>query len=151
MQLETKRSFACRLNCNDRYWTANRQGPGARFSKVPRTLRAIRKSTTCLFCKAGLFRRCKGNKNNCKVSCLEKPSFWRYKENHAIWNAPVKFRDFRETKPELCEQLLSKCQIPNKPKSSLLLSPPSCNICLIKKKVKCKTALHRNISKSLKC
>ena len=32
--------------------------PGARFSKVPRTFRArkaIRKITTCLFCKAGLF------------------------------------------------------------------------------------------------
>ena len=53
---------------------------GPRFSKVPRTFRArkaIRKSTTCLFCKAGLFMCCKGNKNknNCKVSCLETPSF----------------------------------------------------------------------------
>ena len=49
---------------------------GARFSKVPRTFRArkaIRKITTCLFCKAELFTRCKGNKNknNGKVSCLE--------------------------------------------------------------------------------
>ena len=54
--------------------------PGVRFSKVPRTFRAekaIRKSTTCLFCKAGLFICCKWNKNknNCKVSCLETPSF----------------------------------------------------------------------------
>ena len=40
--------------------------PGVRFSKDPKTSRArkaIRKTLTCLFCKAGLFRGCKGNKN----------------------------------------------------------------------------------------
>ena len=44
---------------------------------------------------------CKENKkwNNCKVSCLEAPSFWRYKENLVPRNAPEKFRDFRETGP----------------------------------------------------
>ena len=47
-------------------------------------------------------------KNICKVLCLETPSFSRYKENHVTRNAPVKFRDFRETEPELCEQLLTK-------------------------------------------
>ena len=78
--------------------------PGARFSKVPRTFRArktIRKTTTCLFCKAGLLICCKGNKNkkNCKVSCLETPSFSRYKENYVTRNTPEKFRDFRETGP----------------------------------------------------
>ena len=78
--------------------------PGARFSKVPRTFRArkaIRKTTTCLFCKAGLLICCKGNKNknNCKVSCLETPSFRRYKENYVTRNTPEKFRDFRETGP----------------------------------------------------
>ena len=77
---------------------------GPCFSKVPRTLRArkaIRKSTTCLFCKAGLFICCKGNKNknNCKVSCLETPSFWRYIENYVTRNTPEKFRDFWETGP----------------------------------------------------
>ena len=77
---------------------------GARFSKVPRTFRArkvIRKTTTSLFCKAGLFICCKGNKNknNCKVSCLETPSFWRYKENYVTRNTPEKFRDFQETGP----------------------------------------------------
>ena len=51
---------------------------GACFSKVPRTFRArkaIRKTTTCLFCNAGPFICCKGNKNknNWKVSCLETP------------------------------------------------------------------------------
>ena len=51
-----------------------------RFSKVPKTFRArkaIRNTPTRLFCKAGLFICCKGNKNlnKCKVSCLEKPSF----------------------------------------------------------------------------
>ena len=78
--------------------------PGARFSKVPRTFRArkaIRKTTTCLFYKAGLLICCKGNKNknNCKVSCLETPSFWRYKENYVTRNTPEKFRDFRATGP----------------------------------------------------
>ena len=29
-----------------------------------------------------------------KVSCLETPSFWRYKENHVTRNAPERFRDF---------------------------------------------------------
>ena len=58
----------------------HQKSPGARFSKVPRTFRAgkaIRKTTTCLFCKAGLFICCKGNKNknNCEVSCLETPLF----------------------------------------------------------------------------
>ena len=77
---------------------------GPRFSKVPRTFRArkaIRKITTCLFCKAGLFICCKWNKkkNNCKVSCLETPSFWRYKEYYVTRNTPEKFRDFRETGP----------------------------------------------------
>ena len=40
--------------------------PGARFLKVPRTFRArkaIRKITTCSFCKADIFTCCKGNKN----------------------------------------------------------------------------------------
>ena len=40
-------------------------GPGARFSKVPKTFRArkaIRKTATCLFCKAGLIICCKGIK-----------------------------------------------------------------------------------------
>ena len=77
---------------------------GARFSKVPRTFRArkaICKCTTCLFCKAGLFICCKRNKNNnnCKVSCLETPLFWKYKENYVTRNMPDKFRDLRETGP----------------------------------------------------
>ena len=60
---------------------------GPCFSKVPRTFRgrkAIHWSTTCLFCKAVLFISCKRNKNknNWKVSCLETPSFWRYRENY---------------------------------------------------------------------
>ena len=80
--------------------------PGARFSKVPRTFRArkaICKNTTCLFCEAGLFICCKRNKNknNCKVSCLETPLFWRYKENYVARNTPEKFRDLRETGPRL--------------------------------------------------
>ena len=76
--------------------------PGGRFSKVPKTFRArkaFRKTPTCLSCNAGLFICCKGNKNksNCEVSCLETPSFWRYKENYVTRNGPEKFRDFRET------------------------------------------------------
>ena len=39
--------------------------------------KTIRKTATCLFCKAGLFICCRGdkNKNDCKVSCLKTPSF----------------------------------------------------------------------------
>ena len=40
--------------------------PGARFLKVPKTFRtrkAIRKTPTRLFCKAGFLIYCKGNKN----------------------------------------------------------------------------------------
>jgi len=78
--------------------------PGARFSKVPKTFRAreaIRETPTCLICKAGLFICCIGNKNlnNCKVSCLETPSFWRYKENYVTRIAAEKSRDFWETDP----------------------------------------------------
>ena len=89
-------------------WVSKRHGrkssSGARFSKVPRTFRArkaIRKTTTYLFCKAGLLICCKGNKNknNCKVSCLETHSLWRYKENYVTRSTPEKFRDFRETSP----------------------------------------------------
>ena len=84
--------------------------PGACFSKVPGAFRArksIRKTTTCLFSKAGLFICCIGNKNknNCKVSCLETPSFWRYKENYVTRNTPEKFRDFRETGPRTVGRL----------------------------------------------
>ena len=62
------------------FGTFEEQAPGARFSKVPKTFRArkaIRETPTCLICKAGLFICCIGNKNqnNCKVSCLETPSF----------------------------------------------------------------------------
>ena len=42
------------------------QTPGVRFSKDPKTLlapKAIRKTPTRLFCKAGLFICCKGYKN----------------------------------------------------------------------------------------
>ena len=54
--------------------------PRSSFLESPETFRArkaIRKITTCLFCKADLFTCCKGNKNknNGKVSCLETPSF----------------------------------------------------------------------------
>ena len=76
--------------------------PCVRFSKDPKTLRArkaIRNIMICFFYKAGLFICCKGNKNknNCKVSCLETPSFWRYKERYVTRNTPEKFRDFRKT------------------------------------------------------
>ena len=80
-------------------WTRSircvRYTPGGRFSKVPKTFRArkaIRKTPTCLSCNAGIFICCKGNKNkcNCEVSCLETPSFWRYKENcHPKWARKV--------------------------------------------------------------
>ena len=93
---------------NSSFWeypSTDKTVSGARFSKVPRTFRvrkAIPKTPTSLFCKAVFFFICcKGNKNkdNCKVSCLETPSFWRYKEYYVTRNAPEKFRYFRGTGP----------------------------------------------------
>ena len=77
---------------------------GACFSKVPKTfraLKAIRKTPTCLFCKARL-------KNNCEVSCLETPLFRRYKENYVTGKAPEKFRDFRDMGSRRIEEIPPK-------------------------------------------
>lgn len=79
-------------------------GPGTSFSKVLRTFRArkaIHKTPTRLFSKAGLFITCKGEKIQitAQVSSPETPWFLRYKEDYATRNAPKKFRDFRETVP----------------------------------------------------
>ena len=52
------------VGLRDRLWTGF-FSPGVRFSKDPKTLRerkAIRRTPTRLFCKAGLFICCKGNK-----------------------------------------------------------------------------------------
>ena len=53
------------------------QGPVSRKSRKLRIRKAIRKTPTRLFCKAGPLICCKGNKNQniCKVSRLETPSF----------------------------------------------------------------------------
>ena len=61
------------------------RGPVSRKSRrLFRARKAIYETPTRVFCEAGLFICCKGNKNlnNCKVSCLETPLFWRYKENY---------------------------------------------------------------------
>ena len=55
-------------------------GPGARFSKVPKTFRAqkvICISPTRLFCKTGLFKRCKEIKSNitAKIRALRRLPF----------------------------------------------------------------------------
>ena len=75
------------------------QLPGARFSKVPKTFRfrkAIRKTPTRLFCKAGLFICCEGDKNhdNCKVSCLRRDAFFLKKRQ---LSPEMRSKDFRET------------------------------------------------------
>ena len=104
----TRNTFVLKIQreiCHQKsFGSFEKRAPEARFSKFPGTFRARkadRKTTTCLFCKAGLIIRCKGNrnKNNCQVSCLETPSFWRYKENYVTRNSPETFRDFRETGP----------------------------------------------------
>ena len=115
----------------------------ARLSKVPKTFRtrkAIRKTPPRLFCEAGLFICCKGDKNlnNHKVSCPEMPLFWRYKENYVTQNAAEKLRGLRVTSSRLagvrcvrdaCGRLLSarEAQKPRKAiaecsSSSLVLS-----------------------------
>ena len=100
---------------------------GGRFSKVSKAFqarKAIHKTPTRLFCEAGLFICFKGNKNlnNCKVSCLETPLFWRYKENYVTWKAPEKFWDFRETGPWTSHRIVSTLD----KKSHYRLSLSSC-------------------------
>ena len=53
------------------------KGPFLEVLRTFRAQKAIRKITTCLFCKADLFICRKGNKNknNCKVSCLGRLGF----------------------------------------------------------------------------
>ena len=97
----------------------------ARFSKVPRTFRirkAIRKTPTRLFCKAGPFICCKGNKNqnSRKVSWLETPSFWRYKDNYVTRSTPEKFRGFRKTGPWFAGPAMSVSVLSNVAKLTLL-------------------------------
>ena len=82
--------------------------PGARFSKVPKTLRArkaVRKSPTHLFCISGLFMCCKGNKNenNFKVSCLETLSFQDTKRIISHEMRPKSFGTFEKRVPG-CKQ-----------------------------------------------
>ena len=63
----TSTQFEFESHCvglRDNLWTGF-LSPGVRFSKDPKTLRerkAIRRTPTRLFCKAGLFICCKGNK-----------------------------------------------------------------------------------------
>ena len=76
---------------------------GVHISKVPKTFqaqKAICKTATSLFRKAGVFIHGKGNKNenNCKVLCLKTLSLCTYKENNVTQNASKKFWDFRETR-----------------------------------------------------
>ena len=89
------------------------RGPFLESPKTFRARKAIRKITTCIFCKADLFTCCKGNKNknNDKVSYLETPSFWRYKENYVTRKTPEKFRDFRETGPRFHGKIVLSRQL----------------------------------------
>ena len=85
-------------------WKVKVSLPGARFSKVPITFgpeKSIVKVRPACSVKLVFSYVVKGIKikNKCKVSCLETPSFWRYKENYVTRNTPEKFRDFRETGP----------------------------------------------------
>ena len=84
-------------------------GPGTRFSKVPKTFRArkaIRKTATRLFCKAGLFVCCKGIKikTNAKFRASRRLSFEDAKgtlspEMHPKSNLALKpYQDNREFK-----------------------------------------------------
>ena len=68
------------------------QNKSALGSVSRKSRKAICKTPTWLFCKAGLFICCKGNKNKkCEVSCLETPSLRLYKENYVTRNATEKF------------------------------------------------------------
>ena len=64
--------------------------------------KAIRKITTCLFCKASLFICCKRNKNenNCKVSCLRRLRFEDTKRIVSPEIGPKSFGSFEKQAPE---------------------------------------------------
>ena len=57
---------------------------------------AIHKTPTRLFCKAGLFIHCKGNKNKIAANFVASGHFHLEKknENHVTRDEPEKFRDF---------------------------------------------------------
>ena len=76
--------------------------PGARFSKVPRTFRArkaIRKTTNCLFGKAGLLICCKENKN--KNNCTRRLRFEDTKRIMSPEICPRSFGTFEKQAPAL--------------------------------------------------
>ena len=80
------------------------KGAGVRFSKVPKTFRArkaIRKTPTCLFCKAGLFICCKGNKNknNCKFRASRRLSFENTNRIMSPEMRPKSFGTFEKQAP----------------------------------------------------
>ena len=80
--------------------TSSNSGLGPVSRKSRKLLGPENKTASRLFCEAGLFICCKGNKNltnHCIVSFLETPLFCRYKENYVTPKAPENFRDFRET------------------------------------------------------
>ena len=78
--------------------------PGARFSKVPRTFRArkaIRKITTCLFCKTGLFICCKVMKIKItsKFRASRRHRFEDTKRNMSPEIRPKSFGSFEKQAP----------------------------------------------------
>ena len=78
---------------DDSYNRSHNYCLGVRFSKDPKTLRArkaIRKTPTRLFCKAGLFICCKGNNITAKFRDTEHLHF----ENTKRIMSPEKFRVF---------------------------------------------------------
>ena len=86
------------------FGTFEKQAPGARFSKVPKTFRArkaIRKTTTYLLCKAGLFIRCKGNKNKitAKFRASRRLRFEDTKRIMAPETRPKSFGTFEKQAP----------------------------------------------------
>ena len=80
--------------------------PWARFSKVPETLRAqkvIRKTPTRLFCEAGPFSCCKGNKNEKRLPSFVPRDAFVVKTNRELSPElrPKSPREFRETGPRI--------------------------------------------------
>ena len=82
------------------FGTFEKQAPGVRFSKDPKTLRArkaIRKTPTRLFCKAGFLYVVKGIKIKITAKFCD-TEHSRFEDTKRIIS-PEKFRVFRETGP----------------------------------------------------
>ena len=104
-QTLAQKEICCQGNTFQTEIMQSRRRSEARFSNVPKTFparKAIPKTPISLFCKAVFFSYVvKGIKikTTAKFRTSRRLRFEDTKEYYVTWNAPEKFRDFRETGP----------------------------------------------------